>query len=149
MVQAISSYSPIGDDEHGHFEAAPEFYGMLAFAHGIDGELLETQFRAGNSNLDGYATLKRDKRLCIMLINKEPDLDVGVTIERMSHFRIGSVLRLSAPSLESKTGVTLGRAMVKTDGTWRASSEEKIKASDGKIVLRLPAASAAVLIMHP
>jgi hypothetical protein len=145
----ISSYSPIGDDEHGHFEAAPEFYGMLAFAHGIDGELLETQFRAGNSNLDGYATLKRDKRLCITLINKEPDLDVGVTIERMIHFRIGSVLRLSAPSLESKTGVTLGRAMVKTDGTWRASSEEKIKASDGKIVLRLPAASAAVLIMHP
>ena len=59
------------------------------------------------------------------------------------------MLRLSAPSLESKTGVTLGRAMVKTDGTWRASSEEKIKASDGKIVLRLPAASAAVLIMHP
>ena len=57
----ISSYSPIGDDEHGHFVAAPEFYGMLAFAQGIDGELLETQLRASNSNLEGYATLRRDK----------------------------------------------------------------------------------------
>ena len=28
----ISSYSPIGDDEQGHYWAAPEYYGMLAFA---------------------------------------------------------------------------------------------------------------------
>jgi hypothetical protein len=145
----ISSYSPIGDDEHGHYVAMPEFYGMLAFAQGTDGELVDSQLRAGNSNLEAYATLKRDKQLCITLINKEPNLDAIVTIETTFPFRNGSVLRLSAPSLESNAGITFGGSIVKSDGTWRADSEDKIRASDGKVFVRLPAASAAVLIMKP
>lgn len=145
----ISSYSPIGDDEHGHYVAMPEFYGMLAFAQGADGELVDSQLRAGNSNLEAYATLKRDKQLCITLINKEPNMDAHVTIEPTFPFRSGSVLRLSAPSLQSNAGVTFGGAIVKSDGTWRAEGEDRIRASDGKVFLRLPAASAAVLIMKP
>jgi Glycosyl hydrolase family 79 C-terminal beta domain len=145
----ISSYSPIGDDEHGHYVAMPEFYGMLAFVQGTDGELVDSQLRAGNSNLAAYATLKRDKQLCITLINKEPNLDAIVTIEPTLPFRNGSVLRLSAPSLESNAGVTFAGAIVKSDGTWRADGEDKIRASDGKAFVRLPAASAAVLIMKP
>jgi len=145
----ISSYSPIGDDEHGHYVAMPEFYGMLAFAQGTDGELVDSQLRAGNSNLEAYATLKRDKQLCITLINKEPDLDAIITIEATLPFRNGSVLRLSAPSLESNAGLTFGGSIVKSDGTWRADGEDKIRASDGKALVRLPAASAAVLIMKP
>jgi hypothetical protein len=145
----ISSYSPVGDDEHGHYVAAPEFYGMLAFAQGIDGELVDGKLGTGNFNLDGYATLRRDKQLCITLINKEPSLDATVTIEPTLSFRNGSVLRLSAPSLESKSDVSFGGAIVKSDGTWHANGEEKIRASDGKVLLRLPAASAAVLVMKP
>jgi hypothetical protein len=143
----ISSYSPIGDDEHGHYVAAPEFYGMLAFALGSDGELVDSQLRAGNLNLHGYAVLKRDQQVCITLINKEPNLDATITIEPTLPFHNGSVLRLSAPSLDSNSEVTLGGAIVNSDGTWRAKREEKIRASDGRISLRLPAASAAVLIM--
>jgi hypothetical protein len=94
-------------------------------------------------------TLKRDKQLCVTLINKEPDLDAIVTIEPTLSFRKGSVLRLSAPALESKSGVTFGGAMVKSDGSWRAHGEENIRASREKVLLRLPAASAAVLIMKP
>jgi hypothetical protein len=145
----ISSYSPIGDDEHGHYVAAPEFYGMLAFAQGIDGVLVDSQLRVGDCNLSGYATLKRDKRLCITLINKEPLLSATVTIEATLPFRNGSVLRLSAPSIDSNDGVTFGRAKVKPDGTWRANPENKIQASQGKVFLTLPAASAAVLVMDP
>lgn len=145
----ISSYSPIGDDEHGHYVASPEFYGMLAFAQGMDGELVDSQLQAGNSNLDGYATLERDRQLCITLINKEPNLDANVTIEPTLSFRSGYVLRLSAPSLDSKAGVTFGGAMLKSDGSWHANVENKIRASHGKASLRLPAASAAVLIMNP
>src|SRR5215469_679202 len=145
----ISSYSPIGDDEHGNYVAAPEFYGMLAFAQAIDGVLVDSQLQAGKFNLNGYATLKRDKRLCITLINKEPNLDVMVATEATIPFRSGSVLRLSAPSMESKIGTTFGGATVKSNGTWRASSEDKIRSSDGKVSLLLPAASAAILIMNP
>jgi len=145
----ISSYSPIGDDQHGHYVAAPEFYGMLAFALGSAGELVDSQLRAGNSNLDGYAVLKPDNQLCITLINKEPDLDAAVTIEPTLPFQNGSVLRLSAPSLESSSGLTLGGATVKSDGTWSADSGQRIQTSDGRVLLHVPAASAAVLIMKP
>jgi hypothetical protein len=144
----ISSYSPIGDDEHGHYVAAPEFYGMLAFAHGAPGELVDSQLRA-RFNLEGYAILKPGQQLCITLINKEPNLDASVTIEPTLPFQSGSVLRLSASSLESNSGVTFGGSTVKSDGTWHANQEEKVRASNGNVRLRLPAASAAVVIMKP
>jgi len=144
----ISFYSPIGDDEHGHYHAAPEFYGMLAFAHGAVGELIESQLSAGSLNLAAYATLQGHKQLCITLINKEPAFDVSITIERLLPYRIGSVRRLSAASIESSSGVSFGGATVKSDGTWHAEEEEEIQASDGRVVLRLPAASAAVLTMQ-
>jgi len=76
-------------------------------------------------------------------------LDVMVATEATIPFRSGSVLRLSAPSMESKIGTTFGGATVKSNGTWRASSEDKIRSSDGKVSLLLPAASAAILIMNP
>ena len=143
----ISSYSPIGEDEQGHYVAAPEFYGMLAFALGSDGEFVDSQLQAGNSNLDGYAVLKRDTQLCITLINKESRLDATITLGPTLPFQSGSVLRLSAPSLASNSGVTFGGAIVNLDATWQPNGEEKIRAFDGRVSLRLPAASAAVLIM--
>ena len=143
----ISSYSPIGEDGRGGYFAAPEFYGMLAFASGAAGELVKSQFSAGNYNLEAYASAIRDKQLCITLINKEPGLDAGVVIERAMPFQNGSVLRLSAPSLDADVSVSFGGATVKPDGTWRPDSEEKIQRSNGKIFVHLPAASAAVLIL--
>src|SRR6202008_375762 len=34
----VSSYSPIGDDERGNYSAKPEYYGMLAFSLGGQGQ---------------------------------------------------------------------------------------------------------------
>jgi len=80
--------------------------------------------------------------------NKEPSLDIAVNIGGVLPFRNGSVLRLSATSLESSSGVSFGGAMVKSDGTWCAATDERIQASDGMVLLHLPAAGAAVLIME-
>lgn len=143
----ISSYSPISDDEHGHYAAAPEYYGMLAFAHGASGDLIETRLEAGEANLAAFATVKRGQQLCVTLINKEPSLEANVTIKPTLPFQHGSVLRLTAPSLESKPGVTFGGAAVQADGTWHAERGEEIRAANGSLVIRLPAASAAVVSM--
>ena len=143
----ISSYSPIGDDEHGHYVARPEYYGMLAFAYGAPGDFVESHLSAGSSNLAAYATLKRDDRLLITLINKESGVDAKVSVSGVEAFKRGSVVRLSAASLESSTEVSFGGVAVKPHGTWKAEREEKIQSSDGRWVVNLPAASAAILTL--
>ena len=143
----ISSYSPIGDDEHGHYVARPEFYGMLAFAYGGSGDIVESHLSAGSSNLVAYAALKHDKRLSITLINKESDVDVKVSVTGARPFKRGSVAHLSAASLESSREASFGGAAVKPDGTWKAEREEKIQSSEGKWIVHLPAASAAILTL--
>src|SRR5215471_19968973 len=116
--------------------------------HGASGELIESELRADKFNLEAYATSKGHTQLCITLINKEPSLDIAVNIGGVRPFWNGSVLRLSATSLESSSGVSFGGAMVKSDGTWCAATDERIQASDGMVLLHLPAAGAAVLIME-
>ena len=141
----ISSYSPISDDEHGHYVARPEFYGMLAFAYGAAGQIVECHLSAGGSNLAAYATLKRDQQLSITLINKESDIDARVSIIGAQPFKRGSVVRLSAASLESSTDVSFSGAPVNPDGTWKVKREEQIQSSDGRWMVHLPAASAAIV----
>ena len=49
----ISSYSPIGDDEQGHYWAAPEYYGMLAFAQSGAGRIIGSTIDAGEQKHQG------------------------------------------------------------------------------------------------
>jgi hypothetical protein len=53
----ISSYSPIGDDEHGHYSAKPEYYGMLAFSLGGKGRLVKVEMDAAAPGVKAYAAL--------------------------------------------------------------------------------------------
>ena len=52
----VSHYTPIGDDLAGHFTAAPEYYGLLAFAQAGRGDLIEVGCETGGLNLTAYAT---------------------------------------------------------------------------------------------
>jgi hypothetical protein len=110
----ISFYSPIGDDEQGHYWAAPEYYGMLAFAQSGAGRIIRSTVDASNRNITVHATQHTKDRTVVTLINKEPSWDAVVVINagQSASFRSGTLVRLSAPSLESKSGVTLGGAGV-------------------------------------
>src|SRR6202034_3105393 len=52
----ISSYSPIGDDEKWHYWAAPEYYGMLAFAQSGLGRIIRSTINTGERNITVHAT---------------------------------------------------------------------------------------------
>ena len=141
----ISSYSPIGDDEHGNYSAKPLYYAMLAFAQASRGRRVDVQYDAGNVNVKAYAVLGEDKRMSVTLINKEASRDVEVSIVGTQAFAGGSLLRLAAPSLESKGGVTLGGSEIAADGQWTASRREQLVTRRGEWVISVPAASAALL----
>ncbi|MGA8028559.1 MAG: glycosyl hydrolase family 79 C-terminal domain-containing protein, partial [Bryobacteraceae bacterium] len=132
----ISSYSPIGDDEHGGYSAKPEYYGMLAFARARRGQRLAVDYDPAGVNLTAYAVGSEDK-LFVTIINKDASRDADVNAVYARHLGNPTVLRLRAPSLESKTEVTLG------------GSAETFSGKPGECQFRVPAASAAILILEP
>jgi hypothetical protein len=143
----ISSYSPIGDDEQGHYWAAPEYYGMLAFAQS-GGRVIGCALDSGERNIKAYAAQPARGRVVLTLINKESS-EARVVIDATStSFRNGSLIRLTGPSLESKSGVTLGGAGVSHDGLWKPTRREEFSGSRGSWQVRLPAASAAIVTLQ-
>ncbi|HWX92858.1 MAG TPA: glycosyl hydrolase family 79 C-terminal domain-containing protein [Terriglobales bacterium] len=144
----VSSYSPIGEDEPGHCTAAPEYYGMLAFAQAGMGRLFGCHLEAGGSNLEAFATQPGDDRRVVTLIHKGGGSDALVHVEGAGASEKASVLRLTGPSLDSKTGVRFGGVEVTATGEWRPAQVEEFRIEGGKVLVRVPAASAAVVTLH-
>ncbi len=143
----ISSYSPIGDDEKGHYSAKPEYYGMLAFSLAGKGQMLETEMDAAAPEVKTYATQQDRGALALTLINKGTEsCALTVTIGgRPVHGKKISILRLTAPAVDAKTDVTLGGAEVTAAGTWKPAKPEAAQIRNGQLGIDLPAASAAVV----
>jgi hypothetical protein len=142
----VSSYSPIGDDEQGHYSAKPEYYGMLAFSLGGKGQLLKTDIDSGAPDVKAYATELRHGALAVTLVNKgATPAALTVKVGRRLQAKRASAVRLEAPSVDSKIGITLGRSEVTPTGTWKPSKSEVLQVHEGQFSLNLPAASAAVV----
>ena len=135
QLDFISSYSPIGDDEHGHYSAKPEHYGMLAFSLAAKGEMYPVDMDSSSPELKAYATKDH-----LTLINKGTR-SAMFAVERPH----ASVIRLSAPAVDSKTGVMLGGAEVSAAGTWKPAKIERVASRKGAMQIELPTTSAAVL----
>jgi hypothetical protein len=142
----ISSYSPIGDDEQGHYSAKPEYYGMLAFSLAGKGQMLETEMDSSAPEVKTYATQPKQGALTLTLLNKgQESATLTVTIGKRMDGRKASLMRLSAPSVDAKTEVTLGGAEVTPAGTWKPAKSEVVQVRNGQLGINLPAASAAIV----
>ena len=142
----ISSYSPIGEDAQGHSIARPEYYGLLAFnfAHG---QMLEVSVDTNSPMIKAYATTPADRTLQLTLINK------GKTASVL-HVETGGVsnspakaTRLLAPGVDASTGITLGGAEVSAAGLWKPMKSQTVPLQKGKMIIEMPAASAAMVEM--
>ena len=134
----VSSYSPIADNS-----AKPEYYGMLAFAHAARGQRLALDA----DNLSAYAAI-HDRRVAVTIINKDASQPAEVNIATAHHFASANALRLIAPSLESKEGVTFGGSSVTATGQWKPALIETLPTKARNCVVHLPAASAVVLTFN-
>jgi hypothetical protein len=142
----ISSYSPVGDDEHGHYSAKPEYYGMLAFSLAGKGQLVAVESDTNSPEIKTYATQSGPGALSVTLINKGAATPV-ITVNLGEHTKAkqASLIRLSGPAIDSKSGIKLGGAEVTLDGTWKAASTEVLRVKSGQLSITLPPASAAVI----
>jgi hypothetical protein len=146
QLDFISSYSPIGDDEHGHYSAKPEYYGMLAFALAAKGQLLAAESDANSPEIKAYAAQSGNGAIVLTLINKGDTTPV-LTVHLGEHGKAkqASVTRLSSPAIDAKTGITLGGAEVTPEGTWKAAKSESAHVRNGQLSITLPPFSAAII----
>ncbi len=141
----VSWYSPIRLNEAGIYAAAPEYYGLLAFAEASRGTLVGVSCDAAGANLSAYAVLAGDRSLLVTIVNKEATLDTSVNVILPKNAHQGRVLRLMAPSLQATAGVSFGGSAVSADGAWKPILAESVMASSGRATIRVPAGSAAVV----
>jgi hypothetical protein len=140
-------YSPFEGSRAEGFGARPLFYGMM-LAQGFAGTtMLAADFEARGAQARAYAARAADGwRLA--LINKDAGADLEVAVDLGRESRGGRIWRLTGPSLEATSGVTLAGAEVATgDARWRPVREEPI-AGGRELRVRLPRASAALVFVE-
>jgi hypothetical protein len=141
----FSWYSPIAVDSAQLYRAQPLYYGMLAFNLAGHGDRLGLSLDNGGINLTSYAVHSENVGTWLTLVNKEAVRDAHV---RAACPGISSahVLRLTAPSLSSKDGVTLGGSPV-IAGRWRPRVAEPVRVVGGELEIDVPVGSAALIRM--
>jgi hypothetical protein len=136
----------------GGYDVHPIGYGIKAFALAGGGRILPVKLKrdAAGLNLTAYGILAPDKAVCVTLINKEhgPGARAArVTLAPGPGYTGGQVMFLTAPGGEvaAKTGVTLGGAPIRQDGTWEGAWTRLAVSSAGPFRVQVPAASAAIV----
>lgn len=145
----ISFYSPIVHDAKGICSARPEYYGMLAFAMASRGELLGCHVEKDTINLTAYATRDAHGTIYLTVINKDVTRDAGVVWASPAASGEPWVYRLSAASIDAKTGVTFGDSAVADDGNWTPSVRDRVPMNSSSVRFSVPHASVAVLEFVP
>ncbi len=142
----ISSYSPIFDDEHDRYTAAPGYYGMLAFAQIGEGRLLPVTLGATSLNLAAYAVQRSNEDTILIVINRETLTPTSLRLPQRPGSK-ASLLRLEAPALSATKGIALGGIPVSMSGSWRAPQWKPVTptAEDTLLHIELPAASAVLI----
>jgi hypothetical protein len=100
----ISSYSPIGDDEQGHYAPKPEYYGLLAFRH-AQGTILDVAIEGASPAIRVYASRSAGNTVRATLINRsETPAVVQINGGRR---RQATLIRLTGPAPNATQGVNL------------------------------------------
>jgi hypothetical protein len=141
----VSHYSPIYRGDDGQLIARPEYYGMLAFALAGKGKLVEVTTSPTSINMSAYATKSDDGAIWVTVINKDLAQSASIELALPQGCSTAEAHRLTAPSGESKTGVTLAGAHVTAAGDWSPGPAEPVAVRENTATFTLPAASAALV----
>ncbi len=136
-------YTPIAGSLNEGFTARPDYYGML-FARPLQGaKMLSGEFNTQGANLTAYAVEAQGKVTVLAFNKSDKATTVEITLPAGYTGKQAHILRLTAPTVESTDGVLLGGSPVGKDGKWSPKSKEVIARKNGKLLLPIPAYSAA------
>lgn len=140
---------------NGHWVAQirPEYYGLLLFAEAAPpGSRLVDAATHGSSTARGWATRAADGTVRVVLLNDDLHRRHVFLVHDTASAGAASVIRLTAPSAWSRTGVRIGEQSFGATGTGRLSAppeQEPVSADRGGYVITLAPATAALLTIRP
>ncbi|MEI8290172.1 MAG: glycosyl hydrolase family 79 C-terminal domain-containing protein [Verrucomicrobiota bacterium] len=143
---AKAGYSPFSY-RNNRFFVNPIYYSMLMFHQAAQGRMVPVECQTP-ANFVAHAVLGDDRKLRVVLINKELTNSVVASIVTGLPNKKAQVIRLAAPSAASTEGVTLAGSAVAGDGTWKPLPGAPVSCVNGKFEVSLPAASAALLTIE-
>jgi hypothetical protein len=126
----------------------PLYYAMLFFHKASQGSILPLNINNDkNPTIKAYAVLDKNDRVLVTLLNKDPNNDAMFHIFCKNPMATASYISLTAPSVSSKDGVTLGGASIDKYGNWKAASIKYLTAHNGDVALTVPKGSAILVTM--
>ena len=144
-IFGLNGYTAIAyDKKTTKYSARPLYYSLLLFKDAGRGKLLPAETKS-NANVTAHATLGDDKKIRVVVINKDINQAATATINTGTNQSAGTVARLVGKSPSEKEGITYSGMTVTTEGKLTSSQVETIKGAAGKFEITLPACSAAVL----
>ncbi|MDB5986098.1 MAG: hypothetical protein JWR16_1151 [Nevskia sp.] len=138
-------YTPIARDaKTGAWTPQPLYYAMLLFAQATPATLIDAATQTGNTLLRTHGLIGDDGKLKLVLINESAALAIDLRVSAEQAFRRASALRLSASSMWSLSGITLGGSLVDSRAGWQPQPE-KLAIDGGAAYLTLSPASAMLV----
>lgn len=135
-------------DANGKYHLHPKAYGIKAFDLGGHGKIAAMAI----SNPDGIDLTAYGAgtaaELCVTVINKEHAPGArraNLTVVPGPEWKRAKILFLTGRP-EMKTGITLGGATIRDDGSWNGSWKPLNRGGDGQWTVPLPAASVAIIL---
>jgi hypothetical protein len=127
---------------------APEYYGLLMFADAAPpgSRLLAVDVAGAPGVVRAWAARAPDGQVRVVLTDPDPSRAAVVALRVPGARGRATLMRLRAPGLAAHAGVTLAGQSVGPDGTLTGRRREfGVGTSRGRYVIRLPAASAALV----
>jgi len=134
-------YSPTARSWIGVFEPRPLYYAMLLFAYAGRGWLVPIHHQG--TSLRAFAVRGTGGERRVILINN--DLTQNALVRIAAVGQKATILRLAAPSADSKSDITFGGASVGPNGDWAPKLKESVTLESNRFLVELPPTSAAVV----
>jgi hypothetical protein len=100
---------------------------------------------SSNINFTAYGVRRTGGGIAAVLINKETNHSVQVSINLGTIVTAAEAMELTAPALNSTNGYTLGGAAINADGSWTGGAQSVTSATNGQLTISVPPISAMLL----
>lgn len=139
-------YTPIADDGTRVVQVRPEFYGMKLFSLAANGAAVPVTVTLGSPvNFTAYGVRRDDGGINTVLINKETNSSVQVSLDLGKEATGCESIQLTGPSLDSTNGYTLGGEEITPEGTWAGRFRPVDSSINGKLTINVPPISAILV----